>query len=94
MLHDELQTLILQLGGQEPDLLGPLHLREAPDQLLTATQRGHGAPHRLQGNIDQLRDSLTVHSVSAQDHQSDASWLGSALSVGQERTEEHLSRFL
>lgn len=49
VLDDEAETLLLQLGGQTPHLLGPLDLGEAAHQLLAAAQRGHGVAHGLNG---------------------------------------------
>lgn len=49
VLDDEAETLLLQLGGETPHLLGPLDLGEAAHQLLAAAQRGHGVAHGLNG---------------------------------------------
>lgn len=49
VLHDEAETLLLQLGGETPHLLRPLDLGEAAHQLLAAAQRGHGVAHGLNG---------------------------------------------
>lgn len=50
VLDNDLQALVLELSGQAPHLLGPLHLRETAHELLCATQHRHHVLHRLQEN--------------------------------------------